>query len=515
MNIQRTSGILLHPSSLPGPYGIGDLGPQAGLFIDWLAAAGQGVWQVLPLGPTGYGDSPYAPFSSFAGNEFLISPEVLAAEGLLSREDLASLMLPASAKLDYGAIIPRKKAAIRLAAERFIAGSSTSDRAAFTAFRRENSFWLDDYVLFMDIKEEFDLKAAAEGVRDSSWNRYWPQAYAQRDGATLSARRQEKEAALEVRAAAQFLFYRQWDALHALALRKGIRIIGDLPIFVAMDSSDAWSNPGLFDLDEAGHPREVAGVPPDYFSADGQLWGNPLYAWERHRDEGFSWWLSRIEAALRLYDLVRIDHFRGLDAYWAVPAGELTARTGCWKKAPGRELLNALKRRLGGDVPIIAEDLGFITDEVRALRDEFSLPGMRILQFAFDAKESGKGLDASNSFLPHNYTANAVVYTGTHDNDTMAGWLATASTAELGYIDGYLGYAPADRVRALIREALKSVAAVAVFPAQDILGLGKEARMNIPSTLGGNWDWRLLEGQLTKALAEECNALASIYGRTR
>jgi len=469
----------------------------------------------LPLGPTGYGDSPYAPFSSFAGNEFLISPELLARSGLLDGDDLARLALPAGAKVDFGAIIPRKKAAVRKAAERFVATASTADRAAFTAFRRENSFWLDDYVLFMDIKEEFDAKAAAEGIRDSSWNRYWPKAYAQRDSATLNARRQGKEAALEVRAAAQFLFYRQWDALHGQALSKGIRIIGDLPIFVAMDSSDAWSNPGLFDLDEAGHPREVAGVPPDYFSADGQLWGNPLYAWERHRSEGFSWWLSRIEAALRLYDIVRIDHFRGLDAYWAVPAGESTARSGTWKKAPGKELLSALKKRLGGDVPIIAEDLGFITDEVRALRDEFSLPGMRILQFAFDAKESGKGLDASNSFLPHNYTANSVVYTGTHDNDTMAGWLASASEAERGYIEGYLGYAPGDRVRALIREAVKSVAAIAVFPAQDILGLGKEARMNIPSTLGGNWDWRLLKGQLTKELAQEYAALAALYGRSR
>ncbi len=515
MNIQRTSGILLHPSSLPGPYGIGDLGPEAELFIDWLHDAGQGAWQVLPLGPTGYGDSPYAPFSSFAGNEFLISPELLAGSGLLDKDDLARLALPAGDKVDYGAIIPRKKAAVRRAAERFVAAASTADRAAFTAFRRENSFWLDDYVLFMDIKEEFDAKAAAEGIRDSSWNRYWPKEYAQRDGATLNARRQGKEAALETRAAAQFLFYRQWDALHAKALSKGIRIIGDLPIFVAMDSSDAWSNPGLFDLDEEGHPREVAGVPPDYFSADGQLWGNPLYAWESHRSEGFSWWLSRIEAALRLYDIVRIDHFRGLDAYWAVPAGESTARSGTWKKAPGRELLSALKKRLGGDVPIIAEDLGFITDEVRALRDEFSLPGMRILQFAFDAKESGKGLDASNSFLPHNYTANSVVYTGTHDNDTMAGWLASASEAERGYIEGYLGYAPADSVRALIREAVKSVAAIAVFPAQDILGLGKEARMNIPSTLGGNWDWRLREGQLTKELAREYAALTALYGRTR
>lgn len=513
MHSRRSSGVLLHPSSLPGPYGIGDLGVEAAKFIDWLAEAGQSLWQVLPLGPTGYGDSPYAPFSSFAGNELLLSPDALFEAGLLSGDERDALKMPANDTVDYGAIIPRKKLAARQAAASFLRSGDTAAQAAFTAFKRENAFWLDDYALFIDIKEEFDAKAAAEGVRDSSWNRYWPASFAQRDPATLERRRAERAEELELRKAIQYLFYGQWGALRERAKAKGVRIIGDLPIFVAMDSADAWSNPTLFELDVAGHPREVAGVPPDYFSADGQLWGNPLYAWEAHRKEGFAWWLSRIEAALRLYDVVRIDHFRGLDAYWAVPAGETTARNGSWKKAPGRELLTALRERLGGDVPIIAEDLGFITDEVRALRDDFGLPGMRILQFAFDAKESGKGLDASNSFLPHNYVANAVVYTGTHDNDTMAGWLSSASPAELGYIDGYLGYAPADRVRALIREATKSVAAMAVFPAQDLLGLGKEARMNVPSTLGGNWDWRLLDGQLDAGLAAEFRALAAQYGR--
>ena len=403
---------------------------------------------------------------------------------------------------------------VRIAARRFVENSATSERAAFTAFRREHSFWLDDYVLFMDIKEEFDAKAALEGVADSSWNRYWPREYAIRDQDSLRQRAERRAAELEVRAAGQFLFYRQWDALRSKASSLDMDIIGDLPIFVAMDSADAWSRPELFNLDDDGHPIEVAGVPPDYFSENGQLWGNPLYSWDRHRDEGFSWWLSRIEASLRLYDTVRIDHFRGLAAYWAVPAGKDTARKGTWRAAPGRELLTALGNRLGGNLPIIAEDLGFITEDVLALRDDFDLPGMRVLQFAFDAKESGTSLNPDNQFLPHNYVARTVVYTGTHDNDTLAGWLSSATQTEIGFIDGYLGIHPEDRVRALMREALKSVAALAVFPAQDILGLGKQARMNTPSTLGGNWQWRLAPGQLTGELAAELRALAALYGRT-
>ena len=511
MNARRCSGILIHPSSFPGDFGIGDLGPEAERFLDWMADAGQGVWQVLPLGPTGYGDSPYAPFSSFAGNELLISPEFLLSDGLISAAELAAERVPQTGAVDYGSLIPRRKRLARSAAERFVAGAGTADRAAFTSFTREHSFWLDDFVLFMDIKEEYDARASAEGIRDSSWNAYWPPAYAGRDEATLERRRSERSGDLQVRKAAQFLFYRQWDALKAKAAARNIQIIGDLPIFVAMDSADAWSRPELFDLDSSGRPNEVAGVPPDYFSADGQLWGNPLYAWDRHAADGFSWWLSRVEAALRLYDIVRIDHFRGLDAYWAVPAGKKTAREGTWRPAPGKALLAALRERLGGGLPIIAEDLGFITDEVRALRDEFGLPGMRILQFAFDARESG--LNPANPFLPHNYNTASVVYTGTHDNDTMAGWLESATPAELSAVDLYLGYSPADRVRALMREAMKSVADFSVFPVQDLLGLGKSARMNTPSTLGGNWEWRLLSGQLTAALAQELRDLSGLYGR--
>jgi 4-alpha-glucanotransferase len=330
----------------------------------------------------------------------------------------------------------------------------------------------------------------------------------------LDARKADHADRLEERRAAQFLFHRQWHDVRQLANEAGIRIIGDLPIFVAMDSADAWAHPELFMLDSTGKPVEVAGVPPDYFSETGQLWGNPLYNWKRHQETDFSWWTDRMKSVLSLYDIVRMDHFRGLEAYWAVPAGEKTAVSGSWKKAPGRELLSALKTTLGGNIPVIAEDLGFITDEVRALRDEFQLPGMRILQFGFDASESGKGLDPYNPFLPHNYTAPSVAYTGTHDNDTMAGWLAQASTDERRFMEDYLGQLPDNPVKTLIREVVKSVAAFAVVPMQDILGLGSEARMNEPGTIGGNWAWRMVPGAASPALARELRQLAVMYART-
>jgi 4-alpha-glucanotransferase len=508
---KRAGGILFHPTSLPGDYGIGDLGPECEGFISWLAAAGQTLWQVLPLGPTGYGDSPYAPFSSFAGNELLLSPELLFQDGLLTDSELAAARLPGGNRVDFSMVMQVKKPLIRLASRRYIETAGNSQD--FSSFKAEQSAWLDDYVLFMDIKEEYDAKAIAEGAGDSSWNHWWPAALAARDQATLDARRTAHAGRLEERKAAQFLFHQQWHAVRQKANQGGIRIIGDLPIFVAMDSADAWAHPELFLLDQAGKPMEVAGVPPDYFSETGQLWGNPLYDWKRHQDTGFSWWTNRMKAMLSLYDIVRIDHFRGLQAFWAVPAGEKTAVHGSWKKAPGNELLGTLKAELGGDIPVIAEDLGFITDEVRALRDEFQLPGMRILQFGFDASESGKGLDPHNPFLPHNYTAASVAYTGTHDNDTMAGWLAQASTEERHFMEAYIGQIPDNPVKALIRETVKSVAAFAVVPMQDILGLGPEARMNEPGTIGGNWAWRLLPGLASQTLAKELRQLAVMYSR--
>jgi 4-alpha-glucanotransferase len=512
MLTQRSSGILLHPASLPGDYGIGDLGPQSICFIDWLADAGQGLWQVLPLGPTGYGDSPYAPFSTFAGNELLLSPELLARDGLLDEAEIAAARLPSQSHIDYGQVIPVKKALIRKAARRFIA--QAGHRPEYLEFKAAKAAWLDDFVLFMDIKDEFDAKAVAAGIADSSWNMYWPLELATRDAETLTARRKAHADSLEERRAAQFLFDRQWHSVRSHANARGIRIIGDLPIFVAMDSADAWSRPDLFALDEAGKPIEVAGVPPDYFSETGQLWGNPLYDWRQHHATGFAWWIERMEAVLSLYDFVRIDHFRGLEAFWAVPAGERTAVRGTWRKAPGQELLQTIKDRLGGDIPVIAEDLGLITAEVHQLRKAFNLPGMRILQFAFDAAESGLGLNPANAFLPHNYEAATVAYTGTHDNDTMAGWLAQASDAERRFVRDYLGYDATDLVSALMREVMKSVAAFAIFPLQDVFGLGSEARMNIPSTIGGNWSWRLTPGMTTGDAAVRLRSMAALYGRS-
>jgi 4-alpha-glucanotransferase len=511
MKIPRTSGILLHPSSLPGPFGIGDIGPGALRFVDWLADAGQGIWQVLPLGPTGYGDSPYAPYSSFAGNELLLSPELLVRDGLLLPEEIDAARRPATNRVEYGTVINDKKALLRLAAGRAALDARFTERLA--AFRKRNAAWLDDYTLFVDIKEEFDTLAAATGIVNSAWNEFWPEPLAQRSPEALAERRERRAGHLALIEAGQYLFRTQWDELRSAALAKGIRIMGDLPIFVAMDSADSWAHPELFALDASGHPREVAGVPPDYFAADGQLWGNPLYEWKKHSADGFAWWISRIESALSLYDYVRIDHFRGLAACWSVLAGSSNARNGVWKPAPGMELLAALEQRLGSDLPIVAEDLGFITDDVRSLRDHFGLPGMRILQFGFDSRESGRGLDPANPFLPHNYRHDCVAYTGTHDNDTLAGWLAQASAGEKAFLAEYLGYLPADTVRALIREAMKSAAGLVIVPAQDVLGLGTGARMNEPGTIGGNWTWRLEASELSQEHASWLRGMSTIYAR--
>jgi len=498
---------------LPGSFGIGDVGPRAARFIEWLASAGQHVWQVLPLGPTGYGDSPYAPFSSFAGNELLISPELLHRDGWLTGAELDAARIPNTGTVDYGTVIAAKRALIRTAAERLVAsGKKTS---GLTEFRQRNAGWLDDYALFMDIKREYDELARLQGVRDSSWNSWWPEALARRAPDALEERRRTSARSIALVEAEQYLFRKQWDELRAFAAAHDVTVLGDLPIFVAMDSADAWSRPELFRLDAEGKPSAVAGVPPDYFSADGQLWGNPLYAWKRHEADGFAWWVARIGAALSLYDMVRIDHFRGLVACWAVPAGEKTARNGAWEPAPGAALLAALSSKLGAALPIVAEDLGFITEDVTALRTRFGLPGMRILQFGFDAEESGRGLDPQNPFLPHNYVPDCVAYTGTHDNETLAGWLEGASIEERAFVDAYLGYAPADTVRALLREAMKSAAGLVIFPMQDLLGLGGEARMNTPGTIGGNWAWRLTDQPAAgDRLAEDLANLAWLYGRT-
>jgi 4-alpha-glucanotransferase len=511
--MNRISGILLHPTSLPGGFGIGDLGPAAQAFVQRLAEAEQRIWQVLPLGPTGYGDSPYAPFSSFAGNELLISLQLLADEGLIDHRRLGEASRFPRDRVDFGSVIPWKCEFLHEAAASFVAEASPERKEAFERFKKAESSWLAPYSLFRSIKDKYDAKARVEGRTGALWNNYWPAPLAMSDPAALAKERARLSVFIERYEVLQFFFAEQWAALKKAANAARLLIVGDLPIFVAEDSADVWAERSLFDLDSAGRPREEAGVPPDYFSEDGQLWGNPLYAWEEHERTDFAWWKRRLRAALSRFDVVRIDHFRGFEAYWAVPAGEKTARRGQWRKAPGEKLFEAVKAELGQEIPIVAEDLGFITEEVKALRDGLSLPGMRILQFAFDASESGTAFDPRNSFLPHNYTERCVAYTGTHDNDTLAGWYSQASAEERDYIARYLGYAPADPAKALVRELMKSTAAWAVFPMQDILGLGAEARMNTPSTLGGNWTWRMEEGAFSSGAARELARLSRMYGR--
>ena len=406
---RRASGILLHPTCLPGPYGIGDLGPAAYQFLDSLAAAGQSLWQVLPLGPTGFGDSPYACFSSFAGNPLLVSIDILKEWGFIRAEDLRPHPGFSAARVEYGPVISWKMPLLRQAASRFLQSADGAHRNRFQAFRKEESWWLEDYCVFMAVKQ----------VYEGAWNRAWEKQIALRDPAALARIAAERADAVAVEAVIQYFFFAQWDSLHAAAAGKGIRIIGDLPIFAAPDSADVWANRELFLLDSEGQPTVVSGVPPDYFAATGQLWGNPLYNWKALAKQGFRFWIQRIRAARRLFDFVRIDHFRGFDACWSVPAGAPTAEKGQWVKVPGRALFEAMHRDLG-DLPIIAEDLGVITPEVSALREGFGFPGMRILQFAFDSKEAGV-LNAGNPFLPHNHTPDSVVYTGTHEMTRPAG----------------------------------------------------------------------------------------------
>lgn len=515
MHLRRSSGILLHPTSLPGPYGIGDFGPEARRFIDLLAEAEQGLWQVLPLGPTGFGDSPYASFSSFAGNELLISLDLLAEEGLLERSSLRSAPSFPTKFVDYGALIPWKRMILMRAADEFLEGARSERKAEFESFCEREGSWLSDYALFRAIKDEYDAKAVTEGRWGALWNNYWPAPLALRDEKAIQTERECRAQEIARYEVLQFFFAEQWHSLKKAANAAGLTIIGDLPIFTAEDSSDVWTRRELFLLDEEGRPREVAGVPPDYFSEDGQLWGNPLYNWKAHEEENFAWWAARLRSSLRLYDALRIDHFRGFESFWAVPAGEKTARRGQWRKAPGARLFAQMRRELGTDIPIIAEDLGFITDEVKALRDGLGLPGMRILQFAFDLKEAKGVFDPHNPFLPHNYTERSVAYTGTHDNDTLSGWLRKASAQERGYLDRYLGYRNTDLVEALIRELLKSTAAWVIIPLQDLLGLGSEARMNTPSTVGGNWRWRVLDKQLRKPIFASLKEFTILYGRAR
>ena len=502
---RRSTGILLHPTSLPGPYGIGDLGPSAYRFIRFLKNAGVSLWQILPLGPTGYGNSPYASSSSFAGNPMLLSPEILAEEGLLERAELDGAPEFPAERVDFDAVVPWKEALIRTAAERFCASADADARADFEGFREREGWWLDDYALFTVLCRRFgDTPFSAAGG--------WPPALLLRKPDELERRRAELRQECEIEEIIQYLFDRQWRRLKAAAEEEEIEIIGDLPIFVAPDSADLWAWRDNFLIDGRGRLEFLAGVPPDYFSETGQLWGNPLYDWEAMRADGFRWWFRRIEAALRRVDWIRIDHFRAFQAYWRIPAEAESAIEGEWIEAPGGEFFRALKDRMG-DLPIIAEDLGIITAEVHALREAAGLPGMRVLQFAFEFDEEGS-FNGDHAFLPHNFEENTVVYTGTHDNDTTAGWYLSRDEKVRDIVRRYCARDGHDIAWDLIRLALSSHAGFAVLPFQDLHSLGSEARMNTPSTVGAaNWSWRCRADQINDWVSARLYEMNLLYGR--
>jgi 4-alpha-glucanotransferase len=491
---------------LPGPFGIGDLGDEAFSFIDFLAASGQSYWQVLPLGPTGYGDSPYQCFSAFAGNPLLISPKRLVQAGLLSDDDLKPVSHLPSTRVDFGRVIDYKRALLGIAFSNFARTTDVGLQADFISFCQESDWWLDDYALFRALKD------AHGGV---AWIDWEPR-FAQRDASSLNDARQSLRDKIEAEKFYQYLFFRQWSSLKDYSQSRGIRIIGDAPIFVAFDSADVWSRPDMFKLDQARRPIVVAGVPPDYFSRTGQLWGNPIYNWDAMRATGFQWWIDRLRATLRTVDLLRIDHFRGFAACWEIPAGDSTAERGHWVEVPGRELFATLKNTFG-KLPIIAEDLGVITPDVEALRDDFEFPGMRVLQFAFRG-------DSRNIDLPHNYIRNCVAYTGTHDNDTTLGWFKSKAgegstrdaeeiERERAYCLSYLNSYGAEIHWDFIRVAWASVADTAIVPLQDLLGLDSSARMNLPASQEGNWRWRFRARSLTKKVSETLGELTRLYGR--
>ena len=498
MPFPRASGILLHPTSFPSRFGIGDLGTEAYRFIDFLAASGQQIWQVLPLGPTAYGDSPYQCFSAIAGNPMLISPEILCGKGLLTEEDFNDFPeLPL--RIDFGWVIHVKTLLLRKASDNFKAQATPEWHQAFDEFCQGAANWLDDYALFRAVKD-------AHG--GASWNT-WDEAIAQRKPEALEQWQQQLVPQVFFHKFLQFEFSQQWADLKRYANEKGIQILGDLPIYVAHDSAEVWAHPEYFCLDpQLGIPSLMAGVPPDYFSPTGQLWGNPIYDWNRLQQDNFKWWVQRFQAMLDCVDLIRIDHFRGFESYWAIKAGETTAIDGEWMMAPGEALFQVLADELG-ILPIIAEDLGFITPEVEALRDHFAFPGMKILQFAFDS-------EATNPYLPFHYLANTVVYTGTHDNDTTVGWFNARSHEGRQQVWRYLGCDDTQEIHwQLIRLAFSSVSNQAIVPLQDVLGLDTRSRMNAPGQAIGNWGWRYEHHALTSEVSDRLRDLTVLYGRSR
>ena len=494
---ERSSGILFHPTSLPGKYGIGTLGKEAYAFIDFLKKSRQKLWQIFPLGPTGYGDSPYQSFSSFAGNPYLIDFDLLIEAHLLSEEDLRDVFFGDNEEyIDYGAIYNQKYPLLRKAYENFKSSDNHEMRENLEHFKRENASWLNDYSLYISLKNHFN------GL---PWNE-WAHDIKNREHGAMEHYKNELADDIEYHNFIQFLFFKQWGDVKRYANENGIKIIGDIPIFVAADSSDAWANPEIFLFDEERKPVKVAGVPPDYFSATGQLWGNPLYNWQKLKETNYSWWVERERANLSTCDIIRIDHFRGFEAYWAVPYGDDTAINGQWEPGPGIDLFNAIKSQLG-ELPIIAEDLGLMTQGVIDLREATGFPGMKLLGFAFDSGEE-------NDYLPHTYTKNCVVYTGTHDNDTLIGWFQKAKEEDRQFARDYLNSRSDDEIHwDAIRGAWSSVASMAISPVQDFLGLGSEARINTPGVAAGNWQWRLRHGVLTDELAERIAKLTRVYSR--
>jgi len=510
MRFPRSAGILLHPTSLPGAYGIGELGTEALRFCSYLKDSGIKIWQVLPLNPTGYGDSPYQSLSAFAGNPLLISLETLVAEGLLDQDALQPLPDFPEGHVDFSMVIPWKFNFLRKAASSFFRCATCEQKNDFESFTEQNRAWLDDYALFMAAKDAHEGRIWTE----------WEPKLASRQQAAITKWSEKLSSEIAAYKFWQYEFFRQWNAIQEDCARRGIRIMGDIPIYAAHDSADVWAHPEMFWLDEKGNPLKVSGVPPDYFSATGQLWGNPLYRWDVMRASGYRWWIERLRASLKMFDMVRLDHFRGFEAYWEIPAGEPTAMHGKWVKGPGGELFQVLTDALG-PLPIVAENLGVITPEVEAIRKRFDYPGMAILQFAFSTDPQAP------TFRPHNYEQQLVAYTGGHDNDTMFGWWrsgvaqSTRSQTDVKkeYADAqnYFGFSANEFDREVnwifIREVMKSVANTVLFPMQDVLGLGSEARMNTPGTLGGNWTWRLGANSLRAADQSRLKLLAEIFER--
>ncbi len=489
----RQSGVLLAISSLPSRYGIGCFSKEAYEFVDFLEQAGQKLWQILPIGPTGYGDSPYQSFSSFAGNPYFIDLETLIAEGYLTEADCDACDFGSNEEyVDYEKIY---KARFKVLKKAF-RNRNDRDSQEYKDFVEANAYWLDDYALYMAVKNSFDGK---------SWIT-WDEDIRLRKPEAVKAYTEKYGEEIDFYKFQQFLFAKQWTALKAYANRKKIKIVGDIPIYVAFDSADTWSHPELFQLDENCTPIGVAGCPPDAFSATGQLWGNPLYRWDYHKQTGYRWWIQRIAYCYQLYDIVRIDHFRGFDEYYFIPYGDLTAEFGHWEQGPGYDIFRTLKAELG-NIKVIAEDLGFLTPSVIKLVKKTRYPGMKILQFAFDSREE-------SDYLPHNYPTNCVVYTGTHDNDTTLGWYRSLNRRDKAFAKRYLNIKSDKDVQwVFIRSALSSVADTAVIPMQDYLGLGAEARMNVPSTLGTNWKWRMKKGAYTPELAKQIRDVVKLYGR--